>query len=174
MNTHEVLGCFQRIAKCRPSTQYSVVPCDKLTSLNILSYPFMVCMNTDDSTKPGAHWIGLYIARHGAELEMFDSYGLPFDVYPKYIRDFAIRNDLRIVQTRKMLQSPFTKVCGHYVVAYMFYRLRGCSRASYYARFSNDLFKNDKLVYYIVNKIFIKRISCKYFQTCTLFNKVFS
>jgi len=169
MNTHEILGGFKLIAKCRPSTQYHVVPCDKLISLKVQSYPFMVCLNTDDSTKPGSHWLGLYIARQGAEVELFDSYGLPFFKYSDYVREFVEKNGLRLIQKREMLQSPISQVCGQYVLCYMLHRLRGCSRASFYAKFSNDLISNDKIVYNIVRRLFISRINCKYFQVCKSF-----
>nr|DAC81374.1 TPA_asm: adenain [Orchesella springtail adintovirus] len=173
MNTQEILECFKRIAKCKPSTQYHVVPCDKLVSLEIKTYPFVVCMNTDESTKPGSHWLGLFVWRKGAELEFFDSYGLPFTIYPKYIREFAEKNDMRILQTREMLQSPVSDQCGAFVISYCLHRMKGCSRGSYYAKFSNNLIKNDKIVQTLIKKLFISNIKCKYFQKCLAFNKNF-
>lgn len=170
MNSFQILECFNRIAVCRPYAQYTVVPSDKLLDIKIERYPFFVCINKDSHTKSGSHWIGMYIARSGGELEFFDSYGLSIDVYPKYLVDFASKNNLSIVETRRTLQGPASAVCGHYVIMYMYFRLKGCSRKYFYAKFSNNRARNDKIVFAFVNKLFIKNFSkCIQFQTCNKF-----
>lgn len=170
MNSFQILECFSRIAKCRPTAQYTVIPSDKLLDIKIERYPFFVCVNKDVHTKPGSHWLGLYIARAGGELEFFDSYGISINVYPKYFVDFASKNNLSVVESQRTLQGPGSSVCGHYVVMYMYARLKGCSRQYFYAKFSNNSSRNDKIVFAFVNKLFIKNFSkCTYFQSCNKF-----
>ena len=166
MNTSEILAYFQSIARCLPTAQYTVVPSDKLKDIRITSYPFFLCANLDESNMEGSHWVGMYIARKGAELEFFDSYGIDIDNYVSHFRNFVTMNNLRLVQTPQMLQGPKSLVCGHYVIMFMYFRLKGCSRRAFYARFSNNVEKNDALVYKFVNKLAVKKFTCKNFQIC--------
>lgn len=167
MDTNEILGYFANMTRCRPYAQYEVVPSDKLKHVIIHRYPFIACVNLDEAHKPGSHWTGLYISRQGGELEFLDSYGISINDYPKYFINFAVNNNLRLLENRKMLQSPSSAVCGHYVVMYMYKRLQGCSRQAFYNHFSNNLNRNDEIVFKFVKKLLIKKSkSCKYFQTC--------
>lgn len=167
MNTLEILGYFKKITLCLPHAQYNVVPCDKLIDIEIKSYPFLVCVNKDDSSKGGSHWIGLYIARRGGELECIDSYGISVFNYSTFFLEFVKKNNLRVIESNVMLQGPTSEVCGHYVIMYMYKRLQSCSRHAFYSMFTNNLDKNDKKVSQLVNKIFISKFkTCKYFQTC--------
>lgn len=75
MDTLDVLGYFKKITKCTPTAQYNVVPSDKLYDVEIKSFPFLLCVNVDESSKPGTHWLAFYVARIGGELEFFDSFG---------------------------------------------------------------------------------------------------
>jgi hypothetical protein len=109
----------------------------------------------------------LYRAQQGSELEFIDSYGVSISLYPRHFMSFAYKNNLKILESSVMLQSPTSTVCGHYVIHYMFKRLQGCSRRTFYNQFSNNLDKNDKIVYSFIRKIFIvKPIACKYYQKC--------
>ena len=166
MNTNEILDYFAVISKCRPTAQYTVVPSDKLKNVKINSYPFFLCANLDESNMGGSHWVGMYIERKGAELEFFDSYGIDMYNYTHHFSHFVNMHDLRVIQNKTTLQGQHSLVCGHYVIMYMYFRLRGCSPQTFYARFSNNVERNDRLVYNFVNKISVKRISCKNFQIC--------
>ena len=167
MDTNEVLGYFKTITKCRPSSQYEVLPGDMLQHVKIHSYPFLACVNIDESSKSGSHWVGVFIGKPGADMEFFDSYGISISNYPPYFKRFAVRNRLTVLESRKVLQGPSSMVCGFYVVMYMYKRIRNCSRLNFYNNFSTNLDANDKFVYNFVKRIFIRKpISCKYFQIC--------
>lgn len=167
MDTKEILGYFRAITRCKPYAQYAVVPSDKLKYVKIIRYPLLLCINLDEARKPGSHWVGMYIARNGGELEFFDSYGISINSYPSYFREFAVKNRLKVIESKTLLQSPISSVCGHYVVFYMLKRLKSCSREAFYRTFSNNLNKNDIIVYNFVKKILIiKPINCKFFQIC--------
>jgi len=169
MDTLDILGYFKKITQCTPNAQYNVIPSDKLEEIEIKSYPFLLCVNIDESTKPGTHWVAFYVARIGAELEFFDSFGRGIHQYPIHFMNFVKRNSLRIIESNVMLQSPLSNVCGHYVITYMCKRLQGCSRRAFYSQFTNNLDKNDKIVYDFSRKIFIQKFkSCKYFQICRI------
>ena len=38
-------------------------------------------VNTDVAAKPGEHWLALYAPRDFLKIEMFDSFGLPPNIY---------------------------------------------------------------------------------------------
>lgn len=167
MDTLEILGYFKKITRCKPSAQYEVLPCDKLMDVTITGYPFLACVNIDESNKSGSHWVGLYINTNGGELEFMDSYGIGISSYPKYFMSFVNKNNLKVLENNVMLQSPTSTVCGHYVIYYMIKRLQGCSRRTFYNHFSSNLDKNDKIAFNFVRKVFIvKSIKCKYYQKC--------
>lgn len=167
MDTLDVLGYFKKITRCQANAQYVVVPSDKLVDVKISGYPFLACVNIDEANKEGSHWVGIYIARLGSELEFIDSYGVSINMYPRYFMSFAYKNNLKVLESNVMLQSPTSTVCGYYVIQYMLKRLQGCSRRAFYNQFSNNLDKNDKFVFNFIKKIFIlKPIHCKYFQKC--------
>ncbi len=167
MDTLDVLGYFKKITKCHNKAHYVVVPSDKLVEVVILGYPFLACVNIDESNKGGSHWVGLYIAKGGRELEFIDSYGVSISMYPKYFMSFVHMNKLKVVESSVMLQGPTSTVCGHYVIQYMFKRLQGCSRRAFYNQFSNNVDKNDKIVFNFIKKLFImKPFDCKYYQNC--------
>ncbi len=169
MDTLDVLGYFKKITKCTPNAQYNVVPSDKLSEIEIKSFPFLLCVNVDESNKPGTHWVAFFIARVGSELEFFDSFGKSISEYPAHFINFARKNSLRILESNIMLQSPLSNVCGHYVIAYVCKRLQGCSRRAFYSQFTNNLDQNDKIVHNFSRKIFIQKFkSCKYFQICRI------
>lgn len=167
MDTLQIMNFFKKITRCKPKAQFYVIPSDKLNEIEIKSYPLLLCVNIDESNKRGSHWVGLYIARIGAELEFFDSYGKTMSEYNNYFINFARKNNLRILESTLMLQSPLSTVCGHYVICYMCKRLQGCSRKAFYSQFTSNLDKNDKLVYNFVKSIFIdKSLTCNYYQNC--------
>lgn len=167
MNTLEILEAFKIVTKCTRSAQFNVIPCDHLSQVQVKTYPFLLCVNLDESFKRGTHWVGLYIARKGAELEFFDSFGRSVNSMPKYFIKFVIKNNLKVLERQVQLQGPKTQVCGQYVILYMFMRVRGCSMNDFYAKFVNNYDTNDKLVKRFVDKLFIKTLSCKNTQTCT-------
>ncbi len=167
MDTLDVLGYFKKITRCHKHTHYEVLPSDKLVDVIISGYPFLACVNIDDSSKGGSHWVGLFIAKKGSELEFICSYGVSISVYPKYFMSFVYKNNLKVIESNVMLQSPTSTVCGHYVIQYMFKRLQGCSRRAFYNQFSNNLDKNDTVVFnFIKNFLIVKPSDCKYFQKC--------
>lgn len=137
--------------------QFGCIPCDKLDNLQIKSYPFAICINDQPSGMPGAHWIGIYIEKRRKPMEFFCSYGKPIKTYADHFVKFAQRNHLKVNETNICLQSPFSEVCGHYVLYYLYNRLNGCSRNAFYAKFSKHLERNDKIVYTFVKK-FIEKI----------------
>lgn len=86
-------------------------------------YPCAYVVNTDDSSKPGRHWVACYASSQHAPLEFFDSYGKPPSAYPD-IRLPSVQRRVRRFTTVSF-QSPRSVVCGHYCVYYISKRAAG-------------------------------------------------
>lgn len=76
-------------------------------------------VNTDPSTMPGKHWVAFFMASQ-AELEFFDSFGKSPEFYKFPIQGLKIRYAVH------RLQSFTSRVCGHYALVFLFYRLLLC------------------------------------------------
>ena len=69
MNTEDILCILQKY-----KIFCGVYPSDMLPKK--IHRPCAFIANTHPSTKPGGHWVGIYVSPKG-EGEYFDSYGLP-------------------------------------------------------------------------------------------------
>ena len=73
--------------------------------------PMAIIVNTDSSSKPGTHWMAVFLFRNGGG-EFFDSYGrYPVPKIERYLNKHASRGwsyNLRAVQSR------ISTLCGAY------------------------------------------------------------
>lgn len=129
------------------------IPCNGLDQIKVTRYPFAFCVNDSPSPSPGNHWTGLYIENRNKPAEFFCSYGKPISMYSPHFKKFLKRNKLKLVESNICLQSLTSGVCGQHVIFYLYNRLKGCSRKAFYAKFSNDVMKNDEIVRKFVNKL---------------------
>lgn len=85
-------------------------PCDQIP----LKLParFLLCVNTDDSSKSGSHWVA--IARMRSELWYFDSLG---EAPPRrgHLARF-IRRFPRVIYNKVKHQSDSSSVCGGFSI----------------------------------------------------------
>ena len=92
---------------------------DQISSLNNEKRPFAVVVNTDVAAGFGEHWLALYAPRDSFKIEMFDSFGLPSNIYSF---------DLSLIYfSSSSIQSFGSKVCGHYALLFIYFRSRNYS-----------------------------------------------
>ena len=110
-----------------------VFPSDKLPQ-TIDKYPCEFVANTDPSTKPGIHWVSIYLSspRKGS---WFDS------------------ND-------RKLQSDWSDVCGQYCIFFLSHRAPGYSMNKIVQLFDDNTMLNDAKVSHFVKTHF--RVSVKH------------
>ena len=95
-------------------------PSDKIPITDL--YPYAVVVNTDDSSRPGEHWVALYVPSEDT-VEYFDSYGdEPNENLSHYIGLFP-----DVKRSEESLQSLFSKVCGQYCIYFVIQRCLGRS-----------------------------------------------
>ena len=84
---------------------------DQIPSFKNEKRPFALVVNTDVAAGPGEHWLAFYAPRDSLKIEMFDSFGLPPNIYsfdPSFMY-FSSRS----------IQSFSSKVCGHYALLFI-------------------------------------------------------
>lgn len=115
-------------------------------------YPAAFVVNTDVHTEEGSHWLAIYL-HDNVTAEFFDSFGRP----PSQFVDGKINSFLskykRLTYNDVALQSVNSKVCGHYVIYYIFCKCKGESMKAIVSRFSKH---NDVRVYNFVSKNFVQ------------------
>lgn len=142
----------------------NVLKCNKYTSKyfkgvfainkipKFIKRPSIIVVNTDHSTKPGAHWIAILCPYIGC-IEYFDSYGRR-PIQNEFLQ-FLKRNSLCYIVNGRRLQSSFSDVCGHYCCVYLWYRCKGKSMQFFLNRFNRYNFEdNDKNILITFKKIF--------------------
>jgi hypothetical protein len=81
-------------------------------------YPKAYVANVDKSNKPGSHWIAFWFdsPSHG---EFFDSLGQSPETYTFSFVSFLTNNCSKWTCNERILQSPFSSVCGHFCIYYI-------------------------------------------------------
>ena len=126
-----------------------VFPADKIVER--WQKPCAFVFNTDDSTKPGVHWVAVYFSRDGCGT-YFDSFGLE-PLIPNHLR--LLRKNCRVLRwNTKQLQSNSSKVCGQFCLMFLIHMSRGKTLKQFQNIFSSNLDKNDGIV-----KDFVKRLN---------------
>ena len=125
-----------------------VFPVDLINQNN---EPGLYVCNTDPSHMPGQHWIVISISKNYIG-EYFDSFGFP----PQKIEflNFLNRNTQRWTYNKKVLQHPFSTVCGHYCVLYALNYSKGLSLEYFSTLFNKNLYENDIVVHEYVKSKF--------------------
>jgi len=147
MNSRQI----HRVLKQHHLTKHSFVgvfPSDCLpTSLEAL--PAAIVCNTDPISKPGQHWIALFIDDNGVG-EYFDSYGQEPSVPD--IKDFLHRNCDSWQHNPRTVQGMMSSTCGQYCLYYLLLRCRGWPMHRIVGSLPDSPFVSDSFVAAFVNK----------------------
>jgi len=143
MNTDEIERFLKTDAVCRSVFQgvYSV---DSLPDK-----PSLLVCNTDESTKPGQHWIAIHVDVNGRG-EFFDSFGRAptkhFEAYMKKHCSIWTFN-------KRQLQSVISSFCGYYCCMYCMLKCRRVDMTRMVAMFTTDTGFNDSIAHgFVCNK----------------------
>ena len=81
-------------------------------------------VNTDESNRPGDHWVACYFPRQGPT-EFFDSNGYGPDHYHRRFKRVLLKNGRYYRYNPVKVQSAGTMTCGHFCLYYAYYRCHG-------------------------------------------------
>lgn len=126
--------------------------------------PGILIANTDPRSKPGRHWVAMYIDDKGRG-EFFDSFGMAPQVNKH--RDFLDRNSFIWTYNTYELQGYTSTVCGEYCVLYLLHKARGLSLQDFLwhyrnceSAYDNDLMTKQYFLNNFKNCLRPKRILC--------------
>lgn len=137
MNTHEIQEAIQLL----PLATAGVYPADEIP--RVWTRPSGLIVNTDGHTRPGEHWVAMYVDRDGRGL-YFDSYGLP-PIIPQHIA--RLRRNCKFFRCNiKQLQSDSSDVCGQFCIVFLHFMSCGFGMSRFNNLFSDNLARNDKIV----------------------------
>jgi hypothetical protein len=170
MDTNQLynrLASFLGGSKC----YFNVTSADGLDNIPLDVFPIYLVVNSAPLPDPGEHWVGIYIKNYKSPIEFFCSYGLGLRFYNHYFQDFSNRVGKGVVENVKPIQNINSRVCGQYVLYFLFKKYYGCSRITLYAKFSNDYRANDVYVRKFISrhKCLFHFKCCKNKQSCTKF-----
>jgi len=151
MDTTTINKILTFLFKNNKNVYFDVIPCDYLDKLNVSRYPVCLCVNNQTSNEAGEHWVGLFISNPNGPVEFFCSFGLGMDFYPENFKKFVQRIDLNVIENKTCLQDMTSKVCGMYVIYFLYKRVNKCPLRCVYAPFSYNTSKNDAIVRRIIH-----------------------
>jgi hypothetical protein len=143
MNTYEI-DQFIKADKVSRCTFQGVYSADTLPD-----QPRLLVSNTDESTKPGQHWIAIHVDTDGRG-EYFDSFGRAPD---KHFEAFMNKHCTRWTFNKRQLQSIISSFCGYYCCMYCMLRCRRVDMTRIVAMFTTDTGFNDTIAHsFVCNK----------------------
>ena len=115
------------------------------------SAPAAYVFNTEPIRAPGEHWVAVYITS-SRKAVYFDSFG--FQPQHTQIVTFLKKHSTKWTFSRKMIQNPFTVVCGEHCVVFLsrFHRFNQIRFAV--KPYGSNLIKNDRWVLKFVTKTY--------------------
>lgn len=137
MNTQQIREALRYL----PLATSGVFAADEIP--RIWSKPAGIIVNTDGHTKPGEHWVSMYVDRAGKGW-YFDSYGLP-PIIPQHIT--MLRRNCKFFRYNvKQLQSDSSDVCGQFCIVFLHFMSCGFGVARFNNIFSDNMRENDRIV----------------------------
>lgn len=117
-------------------------PRDQLPKLK--NKPCGVIFNTDDSKRPGSHWIAMFFTEDGRG-EFIDPFGLPplFQDVQEYL---SANSPSGWQHNTTTLQSLDSDTCGYYCILFMKLRCANISLKKIMKMFTDNTFINDQII----------------------------
>ena len=136
MNSLEILQILSHL----PCHTVGVYPSDMIPQT--WQKPTAFVFNTDNSKRPGAHWVAVYVDEKSNGY-FFDSYGVSAYV-PEHVN--RMRKNCKTIKYNDLqLQSESSTVCGQFCIMFLYFMACGIGAKNFFDLFGADLKKNDKI-----------------------------
>lgn len=129
---------------------------ENLLPQKIKRTPCLLIANTDPASKPGEHWVAIYITKNG-HAEYFDSFG--FAPMKKNILLFLRNNSKTYKFNPVKIQSLFSNQCGKFCAVYLYYKSKGKSLKYVLSFFNKNYNENEIKISKLFNQIYCSRLS---------------
>ena len=130
-------------------------PADRIPSkAEIRQYPASFIMNTEKASEQGEHWTAVYAGGPEREVCYFDSFAMGLEQKEGGKLKQLLDTFPKIRKSSRPFQSPFSKVCAHYCIAFLYHLSGGDSFDTFISKL-NTCGNSDLYVYKLVNKMII-------------------
>lgn len=107
-----------------------------------MTTPVYLISNLDPDTKPGLHWVAIYVNSKGVG-EYFDTFGRKPEGYHL---SFLRRNTSMWMYNSKIIQNVFSSLCGEYCLMFLYFKYRGMTFTDFVGMFTEDTIQNDAML----------------------------
>lgn len=114
-----------------------------------------------NSNSTGMHWFCLIKRQKTADIDFFDSLGMPSSFYGKELELFLKQNGARINYHDKNVQNFKSTTCGQHCCFFISKRFKGFSFKHILNLYSNNTNKNDAMVRKVINLKKFPKFTCK-------------
>lgn len=121
---------------------HGIYPSDMMPTLDF-SKGFGLIANTDESDRPGQHWLAVFIPNKGPP-EFFDPLAFPPIHYVDHFENFLVNRGPQYKFNTQKVQSDESTQCGLFCIYYLYFRSRNVSFEDILSSFSHRLSENDK------------------------------
>jgi len=152
MNTEEIYSILSSDDRVRRINFLGVFPINKIPKVALENNTCCAVVNTKPNTHEGEHWVCFAKKENGSSV-YFDSFGYPPYNLPE-IGDVLEQSNNWIFNDVQ-LQSPYSTVCGQYVIFFLTHYARGITPEHIIELLNDngDTFANDAFIFnYIKNK----------------------
>lgn len=141
MNAKQIHSCLKKYPQFIGVFASNEIP----NPLLIQSPPIAMVINTDPNTKPGSHWICIFVTKNGFG-HYFDSYALPPSL-PSVLQFLNRYCGSQWSHNTRRLQGNTSATCGHYVVDYLLHQCCNLPTYIFFRKFKiNNYDYNDALI----------------------------
>lgn len=160
MNTIEIESLLFKNKKTKHIFK-GVFPSDRLPEVNnanrknLVKKPSCFIFNLDPSTKPGSHWISVYLPKN-RPAEYFDSYGKGPGIHRNF-KKFLLKNANQHIFNKTQIQGFTSDLCGQYCCLFILNRCQRKTMKQFLKKFSRNTEHNDRLCKKMFKQNFLKR-----------------
>jgi hypothetical protein len=123
----EQLACMlQSLVAREHVSALGVFPADQVPVIDRDTHCCFI-LNTEPRSLPGEHWLAFFYNHYTDTLEYFDSYGMGLETYSDVYESLSSSGLVALctpANTVGCLQSDVSLVCGHYCIAFLYWRAK--------------------------------------------------
>ena len=123
-STEQLTCMLQSLVAREGVSALGVFPADQVPTIDRAMHCCFI-LNTEPRGLPGEHWLAFFYNHHTNMLEYFDSYGMSLDAYSDVYQSLHSHGLTQVCTPANSigsLQSGVSLVCGHYCIAFLYWR----------------------------------------------------
>jgi hypothetical protein len=149
MNSNQLTSILKQDIYCR-KINGKVLSLDQVP-IYVSEFPSWFIINTEISSEPGAHWLGLYFNKIDEPADFFDTFGKDPSSYGDNITKLLSFHWPSFRYINKAIQSEYSQGCGFYTLYFIIKKGRGYNFEKIISHFTlSNLNKNEKIVTHFI------------------------